>query len=445
MRMVDLIEKKKNAAEHSPAEIDFIITQYASGAIPDYQMAAWLMAVRFQSLSQAETLQLTLAMVNSGIKMDLSEIDGIKVDKHSTGGVADTTTLIVLPLVAACGLRVAKMSGRGLGFTGGTIDKLESIPGFCTTLSPRQFVDQVRRIGLAVISQSPQIAPADGKMYALRDVTATVDSLPLIASSVMSKKIAAGADKILLDVKFGGGAFMKTLDEAKELASVMVDIGNRSGRETVAVLSRMEEPLGCAIGNSLEVAEAIEILSGRGDCRLRDFCMELAQQMLLLSMASMSEPEAKRHILKAIESGAGLKKLAELVESQGGDIRVIDDQALLGQSEQVTEVMATQDGYVQTMDAALLGKASLLLGAGRARKEDSIDLRAGIRIYCHCGDPVKKGQRIASLHHARNIDPGPIRQMVFQAIRTGTDSVVKQPVIAGFVNRSGCQEFFSVH
>ena len=271
MRMVDLIEKKKLAGVHDAAELRYIVDGYTAGAIPDYQMAAWLMAVRLRTLSREETVELTLAMAESGRQLDLSQIAGIKVDKHSTGGVADTTTLIVTPLVAAAGVKVAKMSGRGLGFTGGTIDKLESIPGFRTALTIDEFVGQVQRIGLAITSQTPDIAPADGKIYALRDVTATVDSLPLIAASVMSKKIAAGADKILLDVKYGSGAFMKTLTEAEELALLMVDIGDGVGRETLAMISSMEEPLGTGIGNSLEIAEAIEILSGGCDRRLCGF------------------------------------------------------------------------------------------------------------------------------------------------------------------------------
>ena len=283
MRMVDLIEKKKRGGVHDDFEIRRIVEGYLAGEIPDYQMSAWLMAVWFRGLSKAETVELTLAMAQSGKILDLSMIEGVKVDKHSTGGVADTTTLIVAPLAASLGIKVAKMSGRGLGFTGGTIDKLEAIPGFRTTLEITEFIDQVRRIGLAIIGQTHDLAPADGKIYELRDVSATVDSLPLIAASVMSKKIAAGADKILLDVKFGSGAFMKELDSAKELARLMVEIGNGAGRQTAALVTGMAEPLGTAIGNSLEVREAVEVLSGAGDMRLRDFCLFMAEKLLLLA------------------------------------------------------------------------------------------------------------------------------------------------------------------
>ena len=439
MRMVDLIEKKKNAQEHSGEEIAFIVRQYAVGDIPDYQMAAWLMAVRFQALSPAETVALTMAMADSGLHMDLSGIDGVKVDKHSTGGVADTTTLIVLPLAAASGLKIAKMSGRGLGFTGGTIDKLESIPGFRTSLTSRQFLEQVRQIGLAVISQSSEFAPADGKMYALRDVTATVDSLPLIAASVMSKKIAAGADKILLDVKFGSGAFMKTLSAAQDLAAAMVDIGNRAGRETMAVLSRMEEPLGSVIGNSLEVAEAIEVLADKGDRRLRDFCLELAKRMLKLANPELPEGAAAKTVLEALHSGAGLAKLRELIVAQGGDGKVVEDRALLGQADLTREIRAPQEGFIQTLDAALLGQAALLLGAGRERKEDAIDLQAGIRLHQYKGDWVHADQPMATLYHARTLDCEAARQLVVRAMRIGPEPVKKSPLIAGIVDRKGWQ------
>ena len=346
MRMVDLIEKKKLAGVHDAAELRYIVDGYTAGAIPDYQMAAWLMAVRLRTLSREETVELTLAMAESGSQLDLSHIAGVKVDKHSTGGVADTTTLIVTPLVAAAGVKVAKMSGRGLGFTGGTIDKLESIPGFRTALTIDEFVGQVQRIGLAITSQTPDIAPADGKIYALRDVTATVDSLPLIAASVMSKKIAAGADKILLDVKYGSGAFMKTLTEAEELARVMVDIGAGVGRETLAMISSMEEPLGTGIGNSLEIAEAIEILSGGGDRRLCGFCVEMASQMLQLAQPDLSQQAAAEKIRQLLASGAALAKFREFVEAQGGDGRVVDDASLLGTAAHSLEIVSGNAGFV---------------------------------------------------------------------------------------------------
>ena len=323
LRMVDLIEKKKQGKSHDEAEIRFIVRGYTAGELPDYQMSAWLMAVWFRGLSTAETAWLTMAMAHSGKIVDLSEIDGIKVDKHSTGGVGDTTTLIITPLVAAAGVKVAKMSGRGLGFTGGTIDKLEAIPGFRTSLATGEFTAQLQRVGMAVMGQTDDLAPADGKIYALRDVSATVDSIPLIAASVMSKKIAAGADKILLDVKYGSGAFMKTVAAATELARVMVGIGTDAGRETVAVISSMEEPLGTTIGNSLEVAEAIEVLSGKGDSRLRDYCIFLAAKMLLLAKPLLSMTAATDTIRGLLDSGAGLAKFGEFVEAQGGDRRIV--------------------------------------------------------------------------------------------------------------------------
>jgi pyrimidine-nucleoside phosphorylase len=441
MRMVDLIEKKKLADVHDTSEIRFIVNGYTAGEIPDYQMAAWLMAVRFHPLNRVETVDLTLAMAESGRQLDLSGIDGVKVDKHSTGGVADTTTLIVTPLVAAAGVKVAKMSGRGLGFTGGTIDKLESIPGFRTSMSSGEFIEQIRRVGMAIISQTPDIAPADGKIYALRDVTATVDSLPLIAASVMSKKIAAGADKILLDVKFGSGAFMKTLPEAIELAQVMVDIGTGTGRETVAMLSSMEEPLGTEIGNSREVAEAIEVLSGNGDSRLRDFCLAMAARMVVMAKPELGPVIAAEKIRQLLTHGAGLAKLREFIEAQGGDGRVVSAPELLGNAACALPVYAQVKGFIGAMDSAELGRAAILLGAGREKKGDAVDLTAGIKIHKRCGEAVDVGEVLATLHYNFHIDPAPASRLVLRSVQINESKPRSPQLIAGIVDLSGWQAF----
>ncbi len=437
MRMVDLIEKKKLAGVHDAAEIRFIVNGYTAGEIPDYQMAAWLMAVRFHSLSPNETVNLTMAMAESGRQLDLSKIDGVKIDKHSTGGVADTTTLIVVPLVAAAGVKVAKMSGRGLGFTGGTIDKLESIPGFRTNLSTEEFIDQIRRVGMAIISQTADIAPADGKIYALRDVTATVDSLPLIAASVMSKKIAAGANKILLDVKFGSGAFMKTLPAAIELAQVMVDIGTGTGRQTEAMLSSMEQPLGTEIGNSREVAEAIEVLSGGGDSRLRDFCLEMAARMLVMAKPELGLAAAAEKLRQLLENGAGLAKFREFVEAQGGDGRVTTDLTLLGRAACSLPITAQTAGFIGAMHSAELGRAAILLGAGREKKGDAVDLTAGIKIHKRCGDAVAVGDVLATLFFNPQIDPVKTSDIVTQSIEIAAAPRPCAPLIAGIVDAAG--------
>ncbi len=443
MRMVDLIEKKKLAGVHDNAEIRFIVNGYTAGEIPDYQMAAWLMAVRFHSLSRAETVDLTLAMAESGRQLDLSKIDGVKIDKHSTGGVADTTTLIVIPLVAAAGVNVAKMSGRGLGFTGGTIDKLESIPGFRTSLSTEEFIDQIRRVGMAIISQTADIAPADGKIYALRDVTATVDSLPLIAASVMSKKIAAGADKILLDVKFGSGAFMKTLPEAIELAQVMVDIGTGIGRQTEAMLSSMEQPLGTEIGNSREVAEAIDVLSGGGDSRLRDFCLEMAARMIVMAKPELGIAAAEKQIRQLLVTGVGLAKLREFIEAQGGDGRVVADLSLLGRAAGSLPITAQATGFVGAMHSAELGRAAILLGAGREKKGDAVDLNAGIKIHKRCGDAVEVGEVLATLFFNPQIDPLQAGNIVAQSIEITAAPRPCALLIAGIVDAAGWHAYES--
>ncbi len=437
MRMVDLIEKKKLGGCHDETEIRFIVQGFTLGEIPDYQMAAWLMAVRFQGLTQPETVTLTLAMAQSGKQLDLSTIEGIKVDKHSTGGVADTTTLIAGPLAAAAGVKVAKMAGRGLGFTGGTIDKLESIPGFRTALNPKEFVDQVQRVGLAVMGQTADLAPADGKMYALRDATSTVDSLPLIAASVMSKKIAAGADKILLDVKFGSGAFMKNIKDATALAQWMVDIGTGAGRQTEAIVSSMEEPLGTVIGNSMEVEEAVEVLSGVGDARLRDFCILLAARMLKMAKPELEMTTATTAIREKLKNGDALAKFEEFVIAQGGNGRVVREPSLLGRASGTVEIRTDKAGYISGMNSADLGRAALRLGAGRAQKDDAIDLTAGIKLHRRCGEFVKKGELLATLFFSDAVDPTASKMLVKGAFHLTPKPKAAGPLIAGILDESG--------
>ncbi|MCP3772525.1 pyrimidine-nucleoside phosphorylase [Paenibacillus sp. MZ04-78.2] len=398
MRTVDIIHSKRDGKELSSEEIAFLIEGYTKGEIPDYQMSAWAMAVYFNGMSARETADLTLAMARSGDQVDLSSIPGIKVDKHSTGGVGDTTTLIVGPLVAAAGIPVAKMSGRGLGHTGGTIDKLEAIPGFAVERTTEQFLAQVREIGLAVVGQTGNLTPADKKLYGLRDVTATVESIPLIASSIMSKKIASGADSIVLDVKTGRGAFMKSLDDSIKLAQAMVDIGTEVGRETVAVITNMDEPLGPSIGNSLEVLEAIDTLSGRGPAELTELCLELAAHMVRLGGKADGEAEAKELVTRLLENGEALAKLKQFIAAQGGDAGIAEDPARLPQAARRVDVPSPEEGCIAAIDAEALGITAMLLGAGRATKEDQIDLAVGIKLFKRVGDPVKKGEPLAELY-----------------------------------------------
>lgn len=437
MWAVDIIAKKRRGQQLAAEEINYLVHGYAAGDIPDYQMAAWLMAVCLQGMSADETLALTLAMVDSGSKLDLSAVPGIKVDKHSTGGVADTTTLVVAPLVAAAGVPVAKMSGRGLGFTGGTIDKLAAIPGFRTVLTPAEFIDMLRRHGLAVMGQTPDIAPADGKIYALRDVTATVDSIPLIASSIMSKKLAAGADRILLDVKVGSGAFMRQLDDAIRLAETMVYIGVRCQRETVAIISGMDEPLGQAIGNSLEVQEAVEVLKGRGPAALRQVCLELAARMLVLGGETPDVATGRSKAARILTSGQALAKFREWVTAQAGNEAFIDQPDLLPRARIQTTVTAATTGYVIKMDAAALGRAAMLLGAGRNRKEDNIDLAAGIILLHRRGDLVEAGEALAILF-TNEADRIPSAQALCrEAIAVGPTPPPPQPLLYGVVDQHG--------
>ena len=373
---------------------------YTTGAMPDYQMSAWLMAALLRGLSAEETVAMTEAMVASGDVVDLSAIPGVKVDKHSTGGVADTTTLILAPLVSACGVPVAKMSGRGLGHTGGTLDKLEAIPGFRVELTPEEFVAQVQRIGIAVVAQSPRIDPADKKIYALRDVTGTVPSIPLIVGSIISKKIAGGADAIVLDVKVGSGAFMKTEAEARRLAHELTAVGEALGRRVVCLMSDMEQPLGMAVGNALEVIEAIETLRGEGPAALTDLCMEFGARMLVLGERAADEVEARALLAEAIASGRALERFREWVAAQGGDPAVADDLSLLPLSEAVREVRATEAGYVARFDAEGIGRSAMMLGAGRAHVDDVIDPGAGLVMAIRVGDRVDVGDLLCTMYAA---------------------------------------------
>lgn len=405
MRMVDLIEKKRDGLELSKPEINFIINGYTEGAIPDYQMSALTMAIFFQGMTEAERANLTMAMVESGDQINLSEIEGIKVDKHSTGGVGDTTTLALGPLVAAVGVPVAKMSGRGLGHTGGTIDKLESVAGFHVEIRNDEFIELVNKNKLAVIGQSGNLTPADKKLYALRDVTATVDSIPLIASSIMSKKIAAGADCIVLDVKTGAGAFMKTLEDSRNLAKAMVSIGNNVGRKTMAIISDMSQPLGFAIGNALEVKEAIDTLKGRGPEDLTELCLTLGSNMVYLAEKAASLEEARKLLEEAIRDGSALEAMKLFLTSQGGDGSVVEDPTKLPQATYTYELPAKEDGFVAEIVADAVGLAAMLLGAGRATKESKIDLAVGLVLRKKIGDKVKKGESLVTIHsNSANVD-----------------------------------------
>lgn len=398
MTFEELIERKRDGFEHSAEELDRIVFAYTKGEMPDYQMAAWLMAAYLRGLNHAETVALTDAMVRSGRVIDLSDIPGVKVDKHSTGGVADTTTLILAPLVAACGVPVAKMSGRGLGHTGGTLDKLEAIPGFRVELSPDEFVDQVREHGIAVIAQSPDVDPADKKIYALRDVTATVPSIPLIVGSIISKKVAGGADAVVLDVKVGSGAFMKTTEQARALAAELVAVGKALDKDVSVVMSDMDQPLGMAVGNALEVREAIETLSGTGPAALTELCLVFACKMLLAGRVVGTQEEGRAMAHEALVSGAALDKFEEWVEAQGGDARVARDPSLLTLSGHIREVRAQKSGYVAGYDAEGVGRAAMLLGAGRATKDDIIDLGAGIQLSVRVGDEAAEGSLLCTMY-----------------------------------------------
>ena len=398
MRIVDLIAKKQHGKTLTTEEINYMIEGFTTGEIPDYQMSAMAMAIYFQGMDDHERSDLTMSMVNSGEKIDLSDIHGVKGDKHSTGGVGDTTTLVLAPLVASLGVPIAKMSGRGLGHTGGTIDKLEAIPGFTVELTQEKFIELVNKNKVAVVGQSGNLTPADKKLYALRDVTGTVESIPLIASSIMSKKIAAGADAIVLDVKIGAGAFMKTEDDARELAHAMVKIGNLVGRQTMAVISDMSQPLGLAIGNALEIKEAIDTLKGHGPADLVELCLTLGSQMVHLAGIGNNLAEARLLLEENLNNGKALEKFKEFVASQGGDASVIDHPERLPQAAYQSEVLATRDGVISQINADEIGIAAMMLGAGRANKESKIDLAVGLMLRKKVGDTVKKGDSLVTIY-----------------------------------------------
>lgn len=428
MRIVDLIEKKRDRKELTTEEIQFIVKGFTDGDIPDYQMSALSMAIFFNGMTEQERADLTMSMVDSGDVIDLSAIEGIKVDKHSTGGVGDTTTLVLAPLVAAVGVPVAKMSGRGLGHTGGTIDKLEAISGFDVEISKQEFIDLVNKNKVAVVGQTGNLTPADKKLYALRDVTATVNSIPLIASSIMSKKIAAGADAIVLDVKTGAGAFMKSLDEAKELAQAMVNIGNNVGRNTMAVISDMSQPLGYAIGNALEVKEAIDTLQGKGPKDLEELCLTLGSYMVLLAEKAESLTEARQKLEEVIANGKALEAFKVFLESQGGDGSLVDDPTKLPQAKHIVEVEAKTDGYVSEIIADSIGTAAMWLGAGRATKESEIDLAVGLVLQKKIGDYVKAGESLVTIH-SNTEDIAKVKERIYESIKLSEEAVEAPPLV----------------
>ncbi|MGP1908311.1 pyrimidine-nucleoside phosphorylase [Metabacillus sp. JX24] len=428
MRIVDLIEKKRDGKELTKEEISFIIKGYTNGDIPDYQMSALTMAIFFKGMTKEERANLTMEMVHSGDTIDLSKIEGIKVDKHSTGGVGDTTTLVLGPLVAAVGVPVAKMSGRGLGHTGGTIDKLEAVPGFHVEIENEEFIKLVNQNKIAVIGQSGNLTPADKKLYALRDVTATVDSIPLIASSIMSKKIAAGADAIVLDVKTGAGAFMKDLDDARELAQAMVEIGNAVGRKTMAVISDMSQPLGYAIGNALEIKEAIDTLKGEGPEDLHELCLTLGSYMVFLAEKASSLEEARSMLEEVIQNGKALETLKVFLEAQGGDGSVVDDPSKMPQAKFKVELEAKEDGYVSEIVADSVGVAAMWLGAGRATKESEIDLAVGLMLNKKIGEAVKKGDSLVTIYSNQE-DVEQVKAKLYESIKVSQQSVEAPPLV----------------
>lgn len=422
IRVVDVIEKKRNGKALTKEEIDFIIEGYTKGEIPDYQMSALLMTILYEDMKDEEITNLTLAMAYSGDVINLSAINGVKVDKHSTGGVGDTTTIVLAPLVASVGVPVAKMSGRGLGHTGGTIDKLESIPGFKVELENDEFIDLVNRTSVAVTGQSGNLAPADKKLYALRDVTATVESIPLIASSIMSKKIAAGADAIVLDVTTGDGAFMKDQAEAERLARTMVKIGHLAGRETMAVISDMSQPLGNAIGNSLEIVEAIDTLKGKGPKDLLEMVYVLGSQMVVLAGKAESIEEAREMLVDALESGKALEKFKEMIRNQGGDDSIVDHPEKILTANYQFELPALESGVVQQIRADEVGIAAMMLGAGRKTKEDKIDYAVGLQLHKKVGDDVQKGESLLTIYsNQENVDE--IKKILYDNIEVGEEGV----------------------
>lgn len=433
MRMYDLIMKKRNGNALSDEEIDFMVQGYTKGEIPDYQMSAMTMAIYFQGMNEQETLALTMSMAHSGDMLDLSDIKGIKVDKHSTGGVGDKTSLALTPMVAAIGVPVAKMSGRGLGHTGGTIDKLESFTGFSTAISEEQFKDNVNRIGIAIMGQTADLAPADKKLYALRDVTATVDNMSLIASSIMSKKLAAGADAIVLDVKTGSGAFMKAEDDAFGLAEEMVKIGNGAGRKTSAVISDMDQPLGFAVGNALEVREAIDTLRGKGPEDFVELCLTLGSYMVVAAQKAENVEEARKMLEKVIEDGSALDKLAEFIAAQGGDKELVYHPENLPTASIIEEISSPMEGYIEHIECDEIGVCSLILGGGRETKESEIDLSVGLVLHKKVGDYVGAGEALATIHAN---DPEKLRsakERFLKAYSFSKAPVEKKKLIKGIV------------
>lgn len=429
MRMYDLIMKKRNGGTLTKEEIDFMVTGFTNGEIPDYQMSAMLMAIYFQGMNKEETLHLTLSMAGSGDLLDLSKIQGVKCDKHSTGGVGDKVSLILGPMAAAAGIPVAKMSGRGLGHTGGTIDKLEAIPGFQTTMEETDFINQVNDLGIALVGQTAHLAPADKKIYALRDVTATVDNISLIAASIMSKKLAAGADTIVLDVKCGNGAFMKTKEDATALAKTMVEIGEGAGRKTIAVISDMNEPLGYTVGNALEVMEAIEVLKGQGEERLTELCVTLGAYMLYGTGLSTTVDEGKEKMTAVLENGSAYEKFISFVEAQGGDISQIKNPKNFETASLQEEILSLKDGYISEIMAEEIGISALILGAGRETKESTLDYSAGFRLCKKTGDYVKKGDclAVAYTNNAQKLQEA--KERFLNAFAFSETPITEQPLI----------------
>lgn len=428
MRMYDIIHKKRNGGELSEKEIKFFVNGYTDGSIPDYQASALCMAIYFRGMNADETAALTLAMADSGDRIDLSGIDGFTVDKHSTGGVGDKTSLIVAPIVAANGGKVAKMSGRGLGHTGGTVDKLESIPGFRTSLTPDEFIKQVNDIGLCIVGQTGELAPADKKLYALRDVTATVESIPLIASSIMSKKLAAGSQGIVLDVKTGSGAFMKTVEDSERLAEEMVSIGKAAGRKVTALITDMDIPLGAYVGNSLEVIEAIKTLKGEGEKNLTEVCLSLAAQMLCM-VTGRDDMVCRKMAKKSIEDGSALNKLREMITAQGGNADVIDNSGAFKQPKFYVDIISERDGYISRTNAERVGIASVILGAGREKKGDPIDPSAGIILKKKTGDSVSKGDVLATFYTDDETRIDVAKREFLDALIFGNEKPSKQKLI----------------
>lgn len=429
MRMYDIIKKKRDGFALTEKEIDFCISEYTKGNIPDYQMSALLMSIYFNKMNDLETLYLTRAIINTGDTVDLSNLKGIKVDKHSTGGVGDSITLILGPMVASCGLPFVKMSGRGLGHTGGTLDKLESIEGFEVDLSRERFEDYTNRIGIAICSQTANITPADKKIYALRDVTATVDNLSLIASSIMSKKLAIESDGIILDVKVGSGAFMKTLEDAQELANEMVKIGNNYGRETIAVITNMDQPLGRAVGNALEVKEAIETLRGNGPSDMMELCLVLGSKLLLMAKKTEDEIQARSMLIESIESGRAYDKFLEMVKLQNGDTSMVVNTDLLPSAKHVIEVKSKEEGYVREINAEEVGKCSLILGAGRETLDSHLDFAAGLILNKKIDDYVNVGDTLVYIH-TNDINKGEIvKNKILDIYKVGEENLNKQKLI----------------